>query len=338
MTTSGSKRLFVLSGVAVVLAIVMVSRWISGWGLVTIHMHDAPVGKVISSIARQAHVRVESSLDPSKLVSMDVDKVPLAEALEILAIRLDASWRAAFLAAPGKPDLEAAILQLRESGKIDGWITSYYPDRGPGIPDAQAINPATLEWKAEGPELDLAKLLDEAAQKTGAMTSLPKEWNPVARRLPKPAAVGTAIADLAGSVRGKVGVIYLITERGRRGGPQENQPSSGEMQQDAAPRATPRPEWIAQRQDAQIRKLPPAKRAEAKKELDEARAFFASLKDLPPEERRAKFQERMRDPAFADKMDDQRLLRDSNLTPQQRIQRAVNYVSRKAAAQKAVTP
>ena len=332
MTTPSPNRLLLLSGVACVLAVIMITRWISDWGLVTIHVKDAPLGKVIPSIARQAHVRVESSLDPSKMVSMDVDKVPLVEALEILALRLDASWRPAFLAAPGKADLEAGILQLRESGKIEGWVTAYYPDRGMGIPDDQAINPATLEWKAEGPELELVKLFDEAAQKTGIMTSLPKEWNPTARRLPKPAAVSTAVTDLAGSVRGKVAAVYLITERGRRGD-QPGPPPPGEAQPDPAPKATPRPEWIEQRQIAQIKKLPPAKRAEAKKEMDEAKAFFAAIKDLPPEERRVKIQERMRDPAFADKMDDQRLLRDSKLTPQQRIQRAVNYVSRKAAAQ-----
>ena len=267
---------------------------------------------------------------------MDVDKVPLAEALEVLAIRLDASWRAVFLTAPGKPDLEAAILQLRESGKINGWITAYYPDRWMGTPDDQAMNPASLEWKAEGPEMELTKLLDEAAQKTGAMTSLPKEWNPTVRRLPKAAAVGAVIADLAGSVRGKVAAIYLITERGRRGGPMGPPPS--EPQPEETPRATPRPEWIEQRQSAQIKKLPPAKRAEVKKEMDGAKAFFASIKDLPPEERRAKIQERMRDPALADSMEDRRLLRDSNMTAQQRIQRATSYLNRKAAAQKATTP
>ena len=330
MSTSGPKRLLLLSGMAAVLALVIVVRWISNWGLVTIHVKETPVSKVITSISRQAHVRVETSLDPTKVVSMDVDKVPLAEALEVLAIRLDASWRAVFLTAPGRPDLEAAILQLRESGKIEGWITAYYPERGMGIPDTQAINPATLEWKAEGPELELPKLLDEAAQKTGAMTSLPKEWTPVLRRLPKPAAVGAAIAELAASARGKFATIYLLTERGQRGGPM-GPPPPVEALPDAAPRATPRPDWIEQRQEAQIKKLPPAKRVEAKKEMDEAKAFFASVKDLPPEERRAKIQERMRDPAFADKMDEQRLQRDSKLTPQQRIQRAVNYLNRKAA-------
>lgn len=338
MTTPGPKRLFLLSGIAVVLAVVVVSRWISGWGLVTIHVKDAPVGKVISSIARQAHVRVESSLDPSKVVSMDVDKVPLAEALEVLAIRLDASWRAVFLTAPGKPDLEAAILQLRESGKISGWVTAYYPDRWMGVPaEEQAMNPVSLEWKAEGPELELTKLLDEAAQKTGVMTSLPKEWNPPVRKLPKPAAVGAVIGDLAGSVRGKVAAIYLVTAR-ERGGRGDQPGPSTETQADATPRATPRPEWIGQRQEARIRKLPPAKRAEAKKEMDEAKSFFASLKDLPPEERRAKIQERMRDPALAEKMDERRLLRDSMMTAQQRIQRATSYISRKASIQKGPTP
>lgn len=333
MTITGPQRLLLLSGIAVGLAIVIITRWISGWGLVTIHVKDAPVGKVISSIARQAHVRVESALDPTRVVSMDVDKVPLAEALEVLTIRLDASWRAVLLAAPGTSELQSAILQLRASGKIDGWLASHYPDRGMGAADVQAINPASLEWKAEGPELELSKLLDEAAQKTGVMTALPKEWNPTAPRLPKPAAVSTAISELAGSVRGKSATIFLITERGRRGGPQESPPPPWETPPDAIPRATPRPEWIEQRQEAWIRKLPAAKRAEARKEMEETRAFFASIKDLTPEERRAKIRERMSNPDVAEKIEEQRLLRDSKMTAQQRIQRAVGYVKRKAAIQ-----
>jgi hypothetical protein len=89
---------------------------------------------------------------------------------------------------------------------------------------------------------------------------------------------------------------------------------------------------MAQRQSAQIKKLPLAQQASAKVEIDERKAFFNSLQGLTPEERRAKVQARMADPAVAEKMQDSRLLREAKLTPQQRVTRAVNYLNRKEAA------
>ncbi len=351
--TALPKRPLILGGVAILLAIILIAKWISGRGLVTIHVKEAPLGKVMASIARQGHVRVEGSLDPLKPVSLDLDRVTPAEALDTLAIRSDASWRIVYLVAPRKADLDAAIIQLRASTNVENWTGAFYPgsryqEGGMSVVSGEIIDPRSLEWKPEGPELSLPALLDEAAQKTGVMTLLPKNWNPATRNLPKTSSVSEAIAALVDSVKGKSVDLFLLCERDRlsrlEGG--EPTPPSNEgntpLQVDSQPlpsisKPTIKPEWMEQRQLAQIKKLPQARQASAKAEIDERKTFFNSLQGLTPEERRAKVQARMADPAVAEKMQDSRLLREAKLTPQQRVTRAVNYLNRKEAAKAAST-
>lgn len=332
------------------LLIILIAKWIGGWGLVTIHVKDASVGKVLASIARQGHVRVEGSLDPTKPVTLDVDQVTPAEALDTLAIRTEASWRVVYLAAPRKADLDAAVIQLRTSTNVENWTGAYYPGSRyqEGGVSGEIIDPRSLEWKPEGPELSLLTLLDEAAQKTGVMTFLPKTWNPATRKLPKTSSVNEAIAELVGSVKGKSVNLFLLCERDRMSRLEGGEPTAPSnegntaQQGDSQPlpsisKPTIKPEWMEQRQTAQIKKLPLAQQASAKVEMDERKAFFNSLQGLTPEERRAKVQARIADPAVAEKMQDSRLLREAKLTPQQRVTRAVNYLNRKEAAKAAST-
>ncbi|MCE0482875.1 MAG: hypothetical protein LV479_01400 [Methylacidiphilales bacterium] len=66
----------------------IISYYYWNWGLITVHVNDAPLGKVIKSIEWQGWVNIYTNLDPSSKVSMDVDHVPLAEAMEMLAARV----------------------------------------------------------------------------------------------------------------------------------------------------------------------------------------------------------------------------------------------------------
>jgi hypothetical protein len=88
---------------------------------------------------------------------------------------------------------------------------------------------------------------------------------------------------------------------------------------------------MEQRVLSSINALPPKEREEARREFEEAKPLFAQLQGLPPEERRAKMHELMANQGVAERMAERRMLRDSNLTAQQRISRAVNYLSRKAS-------
>jgi len=327
------KRQLVLGGVALLLLGIIIARWIAGWGLVTVHVTNVPLSTVIASIAKQGHVTIESSLDTTKLVSLDVDRVPVAVAIDDLAERADASWRLVYLAAPNKIAVETALVTLRGSGKLDDWTTYYFPQ--PPFADAtggEVVDPRTLALSLEGPDKNLSPLMNEAAQKSGAMIAIPKDWSPAASKLPKPNQVRKAIPSLVQSVHGASTELFFLTDRGRRGGggPPRGDDGGGPGQQDQRPEFNPA--WMEQRQLAQIAKLPPAQQPAAKKQLEDRKAFFAEMQKLSPEERRAKFQAMMADPDFMDKVADQMVLRAANQSAEQRINRAVNYINRKAAA------
>jgi hypothetical protein len=362
------RRQLYLGCVALLLAILLIVRWIANWGLVTIHAKDQPLAKVIASIARQGGVRIESSLDPTKLVTMEVVKVTPVTALESLAEASDSSWRVVYLAAPTKISLNEAIISLNGTGKIDNWVTSYYPNPGAGwgAEYGQVIDPGSLAITMEGADPELGKLLDEAAQKSGVMTSLPKDWRPISK-LPKPTSVRKAVASLVSSAHGKVAEFFYLSERRRRGwggagpgegdggpdGPNGSNGSSGpagprppewgaqtsstspsgndnHIRDDSRPRANT--DWLEQRQQAQIKKLPSDQQAQAKKDHEERKAFFDSLKGLAPADRMAKIQEMMANTEMGQKMQDSQLVRQAQQTAEKRITRAMNYLNRKAAA------
>src|SRR5476649_1667288 len=61
----------------------------SNWGLVTVKVTDAPLSKVIRSIEWQGWVRIYTNLPLDTKVTMYADHVPLAEAMETLAVNVD---------------------------------------------------------------------------------------------------------------------------------------------------------------------------------------------------------------------------------------------------------
>ena len=345
------RRQLYLGATAILLVVILIARWIANWGLVTIHAKEQPLAKVIASIARQGGIRIESSLDPSKRVTMDVVNVTPVEALEILAGATESGWRVVYLAAPTKTALNEAIVSLSGTGKIDAWATSYYPSPGGagGAQYGQVIDPRFITISMEGLDPDLAKLLEEAAQKSGVMTALPKDWTP-AVKLPKPASVRKAISSLVGLAHGTSAEFFFLSEQARRGwgraGPEEGEggPDSAigsrpsvlaNQPADVGRRPHVNPDWMEQRQLAQIKKLPSDKQAQALKDKAERKAFFDSLKELSPADRMAKIQDMMANSELGQKMQDSQLIRQSMQTAEKRIARAVSYLNRKAAAKAA---
>lgn len=61
----------------------------NNWGLVTVKVDNVPVSQVIRSIEWQGWVKIYSNLPPDSKVTMYVDHVPLAEAMETLAVNVD---------------------------------------------------------------------------------------------------------------------------------------------------------------------------------------------------------------------------------------------------------
>src|SRR5271155_3198343 len=75
--------------VAGIIAFLILANIISyiywNWGLITVKVTDAPLSKVIKSIEWQGWVTIYTNAPPDTKVTMYVDHVSLAEAMETLA-------------------------------------------------------------------------------------------------------------------------------------------------------------------------------------------------------------------------------------------------------------
>jgi len=314
----------------------------AGWGLVSLDFANAPAGKVLASISRQGGIEIASSLDPSTPVTIKVRRVPPLEALDILAVRTDSSWRLAYLGAPDEAAIESALAAFRAGQTAEGWSAH-------GAGGFNLIQPASgtpldlrlVEWQPAGGE-DLQKLLAQAAEETGVYLSAPIGWSPPVNA-PESGPMADAAPALFRLAGGASREVFLM-----RG------PAPGEPEGDEGGGWRGRRDWIgsasqsddrsrgpgdaanddaaAKRTEAQIKLLAPAERDKAREDAAMMREFRQSMRDLPEEQRRAKAQEFFSRPEVQERMEDRRLAREAKMTASQRIERSQRYWNRKAEA------
>ena len=159
----------------------------ANWGLVTVHVKGQPLSVVIASISRQGHARIQTDMPGDTQVSMDVDKVPLTDALETLAVVTDSRWRLLYVAAGDKTALKTGEDAWFGGPLPDGWKMFYFPMRGNmmATADLPPLDPRGDAWdpKTAGPA-PLQDFLTEAAQATNASFALPQNWNPTVSKAP----------------------------------------------------------------------------------------------------------------------------------------------------------
>jgi hypothetical protein len=133
---------YVIGGaiIAVLLVLDIIRFIFSDWGLITVRVQDAPLGQVIKSIERQGWVTIYTNMDLSTTtVTMDVIKVPLAEAMESLAVNVavppppadssdgggrprgggGAQWHLAFFTAPTSAQVKQEIYNFQSGAAPD---------------------------------------------------------------------------------------------------------------------------------------------------------------------------------------------------------------------------
>jgi len=320
----------------------------SGWGLVTLDVKNKPVGKVLASISRQGGIEIASALDPATPVTIKVKRVPPVEALDIVAVRTDASWRLAYLGAPDEKAIDAALTAFRASREAPGWTA--YGAGGFSLVTPQsgaALDLRPVQWNPS--ELGgLPALLEEAAEKTGVLLAAPTDWKPSVSA-PKAGPISRIAPELFSKAGGVSREVFLLRARpqgddeemggGRRGvwiasGPNSGERGGGWM------RALGNAQRSEERAEAQIALLPKNEQQKAREDFGMMREFWQSVSNLPEEERRAKAQEFFNRPEVAERMDERRMAREAKMTPKQRVERAQRYFQRKQAAklQKPINP
>lgn len=328
---------------------VVATAWIawqiySGWGLVTLDVRDQPLAKVLASISRQGGIEVASNLDPSTPVTLKVKRVPPVEALDVVAVRTEASWRLACLGASDDAKIEAALAAFRAGSETPGW-TSYgagnfnlvAPQSG------AALDLRRVVWQPSEPG-GLPALLEDAAEKTGVLTAAPSDWKPSVSA-PKAGPVTESVARLFRDAGGVSREVFLLRRRegpGEDEGPGDRRATwigsgnrdSGERGAGGWMRSLGDAQRNEQRTEAQIALLPKEEQQKARDDFKMMREFWQSVRDLPEDQRRAKAQEFFNRPEVAERMDERRMAREAKMTPKQRVERAQRYLERKAQMKK----
>jgi len=329
-------RVMMLVGAISLFSTVIIWQWTSGWGLVTITANNVPISKVIKSIERQGGVKIVTNADPAMPVTLYLKRVPVYEAMDSLAIRADGDVRLAYIAAPEKKQIADVLAAFASGANPGGWavLSAGFGGGGGGgfmTGGETVIDPRQIEWKvSDVTDRSLQAVLQQGAQKTGALFATPQAWNPVLGKLPSSGKTGQVASNLIGTAKGRFEELFLLTVRP----PQlEAGPPRWEGQQTvfSPPRGNRNgnPEWMAERLQAQIAILPAEERPEAQNHFDEMRKFWESVRNLPEDERRAKMEEMMNNPEVQARMDERMAARDSKRTPAQREQRMKRYIERK---------
>ncbi len=337
-------KVLLLAGVLALFVGVTVWNWISGWGSVTLDFRDAPLAKVIKSIERQGGVKITTNADQSQLITIRLERVSPFEAVDTLAVRIDAEARLAYVAAPAKGQINEVLAAFSTGSNPGGWYVSSGGFGGGGGPVGDGstfIDPRSIDWKvSDVSDKNLQAVLAQGSQKTGALFAVPQSWNPVLGKLPDSGKVGKVTGNIAKLAKGEMQELFLLTVQPQRPEGDRNA-DNGERRweftrtvfspsrETGAGRRNGNPEWMAERIQSQISNLPEGERAEAQKQFDEMRAFWLSVRDLPEEERRKKIEEMMNNPEVQARMEERRDARDSQRSPEQRENRMRNYNDRK---------
>jgi len=324
-----TKILVTLTGVLLVFAFAY-HIW-ANWGLVTIHAKQQPLGRVIASMERQGNARIETDISSDTPVTMYFDKLPVADALQILSRVTDSRWRLLYFVAGDKSSLKTGEAAWFGGQRPDGWKMLSFPFGGVTMlvdDDAPVLDPRDDLWapKTAAPAA-IQDFFKEAAQATNASFAFPADWNPTVKSAPSSGKVIKVVPKLISAAGGHEEQLFFLSKSGRRG-PRPDGGDGPTMAGDFRPDF----DLMAIRVQGEIDRLPADQRSQAQANFDTERAFQQSVAKMSDEDRRRAWQQRMQDPQVQEQMAARMENRDSQTPHQQRLQHYQNYVSRKLTA------
>jgi len=307
------------------------------WGLITVHSKTTPLAQVIRSIEKQGHVTIKTNIDPTKPVFMNVDYVTLNEAMETLAGVMEGRWQLAYVVGPDKGTVTNALASFEAGQRDETWKRLYVPMPGLGDQAAPLADPRQDSWAVKpASEPTLQAYLDEASRNVSASFWVPETWNPAVKSPPATGTISTIFSKLASATKSKYAEVIILQGSNRPAGAGDRDRGDGEPRfggnfGDGGGRGF-NPAAMDERIQNEINKLPGPNRTAAQAEHDDWKKFFESMKDLTPQQRWQRFQDRMNNPEMQQKMDDRMAEMQNHSTPDQRVDRASGYLSRMSSA------
>ena len=327
-------QVLIIATVALLLFAIVYHVW-ADWGLVTIHAKQEPLGKVIASMERQGHAKIQTDLAGDTPVTMDVVKTPLTDALETLSVVTESRWRLLYFVAGDKSTLKSGELAWFGGQRPDGWkmvslsmggnmMAALEDDDATAIPPDPRTDVWTPKTAAPAP---LQTFFLDAATLTNASFAFPGDWNPTVKSTPPSGTVEHVIPKLVSAAGGRQDELFFLGKQGRRGPRNDagNGATGGDFHFD--------PELFAAHMQAEINRLPADERGTAQANFNTERAFRESLRDMTDEQRRQAWQQHLQDPQVQQQIANMMDGRDGRMNHDQRMQHFQNMVNHKLAAQ-----
>lgn len=326
-------------------------RVMASWGLITVDVVEQPLSQVIASIQRQGHVKIETNMEVDRKVTMRVKKVPLTHALDVLSGITDSRWQLSYVFAPDTATAQTMIGSAANGRAADGWKTFYVPLSGEFESAEGTANPREDRWNVRPIDAPTVHgYLEQASRSVSARFAAPESWNPAINSPPSSGKITKSAMALARSAGGVCTEVFFLMgrragEEGENAGPGPGGPGGGPDgagdfrrgrggrpdggEEDPEKRAE-REKAREERMLAEIAKMSAEDAAKARKEWEDRKAFFESLRELTPEQRREKIAEKMgNDPSMQNRFEGNMAKRESMKTPEQRADRYRNYQQRK---------
>jgi len=319
----------ILVSVAAALVLATAIRFFWPDGTISVDFTNAPLSKVTASIERQGRVKIVTNVSPETPVTLRLVRAPLMEALDTLAVRIEADLRPAVLIAPSKERVAEGISLFQTNPRPEKWKIASSPGgflQAASTPvDARKIE---VTFEPSEPN-DMQSALHQISMKSGLLTAVPDDWNPPLAVSLKPASASEMLRTLTKSSKGETGEVFLVlTGRGDRSGEGLGRMGGGQ-------RGDFNPQWMDARVQATIAQLPPGERPTAQADVDAMRAIWKEVSALPEDQRREKMAEIFSRPEVQERMEERQAARDAKRTPEQREQRMKDYIARKKQAQAA---
>jgi hypothetical protein len=236
--------------IAILLLANIIYYLILNWGLITVKVTDAPLGTVIKSIERQGWVTIYTNMPLDTKVSMWVDHVPLAEAMETLTANAGGQWNLGFFAAPTSAGVKQEIAAFQSNSTGDETKTYSYPTpmgilaAGTEDGDMPASNPYRQVWPGyhaptpppapaadtnspdgqapapaapPAPPSTLQDYLQAVAQEANVWIMAPIAWAPNVSAPAANTSITHAVRSLVGNAHGAVQQAIVLRGRQRRG-------------------------------------------------------------------------------------------------------------------------
>jgi len=311
------------------------AAWRAHLNLVTLDVHDADLRTVVRSIEWQTWEKIIVHHDVDGKVTLNVHAVPLERVLQILGEQTSSRWMAVYPLYSSHRSLAALENVSLGNGAADqsGW---------------SAFQTRPMRWAGGmfGANLRAGNRLVsmQVSDKDVGVVALGLERYAQAQVVPEDGTTGAvtldlanatmrqAVARLAGQVNRRWTRFYTLQPGFRP--PVARQEDAAPDQADNGgdqPRPAGPPPEVVERMEQQFQAQLETMSPEEKKQAIARHQRWLELRNLPPEERRKRFDELMADPAVVQQMFQNMEQRLKDSTPEERAQRSNQVIARRAA-------